>query len=64
MTVLWSVMKATWERTSYGCKCVAFNEYSAFTFFSKLFLSYLLKFAVKTNFAKLKYSKGCRSLIA
>ena len=25
MLVLWSVMRATWESTSYGCKCVTLN---------------------------------------
>ena len=25
MPVLWSVMRATWESTSYGCKCVILN---------------------------------------
>ena len=26
MPVLWSVMRATWESTSYGCKCVTLNK--------------------------------------
>ena len=30
MPVLWSVMRATWESTSYGCKCVTLNKYSVF----------------------------------
>ena len=35
--MLWSVMRATWGSTSYGCKCVTLNKYRVFTllYFSK-----------------------------